>query len=85
MVSFSENRRDLLFIALLLVSVPIVAGLSVALRPVRVRVGRDFRPNLVSAGGQTTELLTVENVGVQPLSGVRWRETGPMGTTPMPR
>ena len=84
-VSFSENRRDLLFIALLLIAVPLVAGLSVALRPVRVRVGRDFRPNLVSAGGETTELLSLENLGVHPLSGAHWRETGPMGMTPMPR
>jgi len=84
-VSYSENRRDLLFIALLLITVPLVAGLTVALRPVRVRVGRDFRPNLVSAGGETTELLTLENLSAQPLSGARWRETGPMGMTPMPR
>lgn len=85
LVSLSENRRDLLFVALLLITVPLLAGLSVALRPVRVRVGRDFRPNLVSAGEETTEILTLENVGTQPLSGVRWRETGPMGMTPMPR
>jgi len=85
LVSLSENRRDLLFISLLLISVPLVAGLAVAIRPVRVRVGRDFRPNLVSAGVATTELLTLENLGVHSLSGARWRETGPMGTTPMPR
>ncbi|MDY7544297.1 MULTISPECIES: DUF58 domain-containing protein [unclassified Cryobacterium] len=85
LVSLSENRRDLLFIALLLISVPLVAGLAVAIRPVRVRVGRDFRPNLVSAGGETTELLILENLGAQRLSGALWRETGPMGMTPMPR
>jgi hypothetical protein len=48
-------------------------------------VGRDFRPNLVSAGGETTELLILENVGAHRLSGARWRETGPMGMSPMPR
>jgi hypothetical protein len=84
-VSLADNRRDLLFIALVLITVPLVAGISVALRPVRVRVSGSFRPSLVSAGAQTTEILILENLGAQPLTGTRWRESGPPGRAPMPR
>jgi uncharacterized protein (DUF58 family) len=73
------NRRDLLFVACLLIAVPVVALFYVALRPGKLHVVRSFRPPVVPAGGDTVVLLQVRNLSSRPLYGARWRDTASDG------
>jgi uncharacterized protein (DUF58 family) len=75
------GRRDLLFVACLLVAVPVTALVYVAIRPVRLRVTRAFRPPMVVAGGETVAQLTVRNLSGRPLYGMRWRDSASPGIT----
>ena len=73
------NRRDLLFVACLLLAVPAVALFYVTLRPAKLHVTRSFRPPVVPAGGDTVVLLQVRNLSSRPLYGARWRDTASDG------
>ena len=73
------NRRDLLFIACLLVAVPVVALAYVAVRPGRVQVIRVLRPSIVTAGSDTVVSLQVRNLSARPIYGTRWRDTASAG------
>lgn len=73
------NRRDLLFVACLLIAVPAVALFYVTLRPAKLHVTRSFRPPVVPAGGETVVLLQVRNLSTRPLYGARWRDTASDG------
>lgn len=75
------NRRDLLFVACLLMAVPAVALFYVTLRPAKLHVTRSFRPPVVPAGGETVVLLQVRNLSARPLYGARWRDTASDGIT----
>jgi uncharacterized protein (DUF58 family) len=73
------NRRDLLFVACMLIAVPVVALCYVTMRPARLHVTRSFRPPVVPAGGETVVLLQVRNLSTRPLYGARWRDTAAAG------
>ncbi len=73
------NRRDLLFVACLLVAVPVVALVYVTIRPARVQVTRAFRPSIVAAGGDVVVSLQVRNLSASPMHGMRWRDTASAG------
>ena len=75
------GRRDILFVACLLVLVPVTAAAYVAIRPVAVKVSRAFRPAVVEAGREAIVSLTVRNLSARPLYGLRWRDTGASGLT----
>ncbi len=75
------GRRDILFVACLLLLVPVTAAAYVAIRPVAVKVNRAFRPAVVEAGRETIVSLTVRNLSARPLYGLRWRDTGAPGVT----
>ncbi|WP_166789677.1 DUF58 domain-containing protein [Cryobacterium fucosi] len=73
------GRRDILFVACLLLLVPVTAAAYVAIRPVAVTVSRAFRPAVVEAGREAVVALTVRNLSARPLYGLRWRDTGGPG------
>ncbi|WP_166804448.1 DUF58 domain-containing protein [Cryobacterium algoritolerans] len=73
------GRRDILFVACLLLLVPVTAAAYVAIRPVTVKVSRAFRPAVVEAGREAIVCLTVRNLSARPLYGLRWRDTGAPG------
>ncbi|WP_166671318.1 DUF58 domain-containing protein [Cryobacterium psychrophilum] len=73
------DHRDLLFIAGLLVSVPLMGLFHVMLRPGQVRVGRIFRPSIVPAGDDTVVSLQLRNLSSRPLDGASWRDPAPPG------
>lgn len=75
------GRRDILFVACLLLLVPVTAAAYVAIRPVAVKVSRAFRPAVVEAGRATIVSLTVRNLSARQLYGLRWRDTGAPGLT----
>jgi uncharacterized protein (DUF58 family) len=68
------NRRDLLFVACVLLAVPLVALVYVAVRPSRLHVTRTFRPPIVAAGSEAVVCLLVQNLSSRPLYGARWRD-----------
>ena len=76
---FFTGRRDILFVACLLMLVPVTAAVFVAIRPVAVKVTRGFRPLVVEAGREAVVSLTVRNLSARPLYGLRWRDTGDPG------
>ncbi|MBX0298695.1 DUF58 domain-containing protein [Cryobacterium sp. 1639] len=69
------DLRDLLFMAGVLVLVPVVALGYVLVHPVRVTVSRTFRPGSVPAGLASTVTLQIRNLADMPVSGLRWRDT----------
>jgi uncharacterized protein (DUF58 family) len=73
------DRRDLLFVACLLIAVPIVALIYVTVRPVRLQITRTFRPAIVPAGTDTVVSLHVRNLSVRPVYGTRWRDSASDG------
>lgn len=78
------NRRDLLFVACLLLAVPVVALVYVAIRPGRVHVTRTFRPPIVPAGTDAVVSLRLRNFSARPLHGARWRDTAVEGLLSSP-
>ena len=79
--SLVGNRRDLVFIACLLIAIPLVAMVYVTVRPARLGVERIFRPPIVPAGGDTIVSLRVRNLSLRPLYGARWRDGASEGIT----
>lgn len=75
------DRRDLMFIAFLLVAVPVTALAYVTVRPVRVALGRAIRPVIVPAGSEAVVALRLRNLSSRPISGTRWRDTASPGIT----
>lgn len=75
------DRRDLLFIAFLLLAVPVVALVYVTVRPAAVQVSRAIRPVIVPAGSDAVVALRVRNLSARPISGTRWRDTASAGIT----
>ncbi|MGO4691841.1 DUF58 domain-containing protein [Glaciibacter sp. 2TAF33] len=73
------DRRDLLFVACLLLAVPVVALVYVTVRPAKLDISRTFRPPIVPAGGDTVVSLHVRNRSLRPVYGTRWRDTGSAG------
>ena len=75
------DRRDLLFVACLLLAVPVVALVYVTVRPARVQLSRAIRPVIVPAGSDAVVALRVRNLSSRPVSGSRWRDTASAGIT----
>ncbi|TFD55268.1 DUF58 domain-containing protein [Cryobacterium frigoriphilum] len=69
------GRRDLLFVAALLLVLPMVALVFVSVRPVRVEVRRAVFPSVVAAGESALVSLRVRNLSPRPVFGARWRDT----------
>lgn len=76
------NRRDLLFVACLLLAVPVIALVYVTIRPARVQVTRTFRPSIVPAGTDAVVSLRLRNLSARPMYGARWRDTAAEGLLP---
>lgn len=83
-VGWAYDQRDLLFVAGVLVLVPLVALIYVLVHPVRVSVTRTFRPASVPAGLSATVTIVLRNLSSQPLAGLRWRDTAANGVTVPP-
>ncbi|MBC7441026.1 MAG: DUF58 domain-containing protein [Ramlibacter sp.] len=77
--SLVSGSRDLLFVACLLLLVPVVAVAYVSIRPVRLQVTRTFQPPVVPAGGETTVALTLRNLSPRAVTGLRWRDAALTG------
>jgi len=73
------NRRDLLFVACLLLVVPLIALVSVTARPASVAISRAIRPVIVPAGSDAVVALRVRNLSSRPVAGARWRDTASDG------
>ena len=69
------GRRDLLFVAAVLLLLPVAAVVFVSVRPVRVSVVRAVFPSVVTAGETALVSLRVRNLSPRPLFGARWRDT----------
>ncbi|MCU1445841.1 MAG: hypothetical protein JWP54_1499 [Cryobacterium sp.] len=80
--AWSYDQRDLLFVAGVLLLVPLASLGYVLVHPVRVAVTRTFRPASVSAGLTATVTLQIRNLSAVPLSGLRWRDTAVGGVVP---
>ncbi|MDH6237524.1 DUF58 domain-containing protein [Cryobacterium sp. CG_9.6] len=74
-----SGQHDLLFIAGLLVSIPVVALGYVTIRPGQVELTRTFRPPIVSAGEETVVSLHLRNLSFRPLDGASWSDPLPPG------
>ncbi len=76
---FFTGRRDILFVACLLLLVPLAAAAFVGFRPLSAKVSRAFRPAVVEAGRDAVVSLALRNLSARPLYGLRWRDTGDPG------
>ncbi|TFC38473.1 DUF58 domain-containing protein [Cryobacterium sp. TMT2-42-4] len=87
LLALLTNQRDLLFIAGVLLAIPVAALGYVSIHPVRLRVTRMLRPPVVPAGGEVVVGLGVRNLSSRPLAGlhlrdtVRGRDAGDVGLT----
>ncbi|MFO7691433.1 MAG: DUF58 domain-containing protein [Cryobacterium sp.] len=79
------SRRDLLFVGLLLVLLPLCAALFVMIQSAAVSVHRSVLPDVVTAGDTATVSLWVQNRSQRPLVGSTWRDTASAGLTVPPR
>jgi uncharacterized protein (DUF58 family) len=84
MLGWSYDQRDLLFVAGVLLLVPLVALGYVLVHPVRVALTRGFRPGTVPAGSGATVTIQVRNQSALPLAGLRWRDTAGGGVVVPP-
>lgn len=82
-LAWAYDERDLLFVAGVLLLVPIVALGFVLVHPLRVAVTRTFRPGTVSAGFSAAVTIQIRNLAPSPLLGLRWRDTAAQGV-PVP-
>ncbi len=73
------RQRDYLFIAFLLIVVPLIAFAYVAMRGARVHVARSFAPGIVAAGGEAVVSLVVRNIGRRASFSARWRDQASHG------
>jgi uncharacterized protein (DUF58 family) len=80
-VAWVFDQRDLMFVAGVLLLVPLFALGYVLVHPLRVTVTRTCRPASVSAGLNATVTLQIRNLSLQPVSGLRWRDTAAGGMT----
>ena len=69
------GRRDLLFVAAVVLLLPLAALVFVSVRPVRVAVVRAVYPAVVAAGDSALVSLRVRNLSPRPVLGARWRDT----------
>lgn len=74
-----SNRREMLFIAFVLIVVPLLALAYVTTRGARVHVARSFAPGIVSAGGEAVVSLLVRNLAGRSSYGARWRDQAAAG------
>jgi uncharacterized protein (DUF58 family) len=79
--AWAFDVRDLLFVAAVLLLMPLVALGYVIVHPLRVSVSRGFRPGTVSAGLGATVTMHIHNLAPSPLVGLRWRDTAPAGVS----
>jgi len=79
--AWAFDIRDLIFVAGVLLLVPLVALGYVIVHPLRVAVSRVFRPATVSAGLGATVTIQIHNLAQTPLVGLRWRDTAASGVT----
>ncbi|HSP52783.1 MAG TPA: DUF58 domain-containing protein [Cryobacterium sp.] len=75
LLALLTDQRDLLFVAGLLLVIPVAAVGYVVIRPARLRVTRVLRPPVVPAGGDVVVGLGVQNLSSRPVSGLRLRDT----------
>lgn len=73
------NRRELLFVAFVLIVVPAIALAYVQTRGARVHVTRSFAPGIVTAGGEAVVSLLVRNLAARSSYGARWRDQAASG------
>jgi uncharacterized protein (DUF58 family) len=78
-VAWGYDLRDLLFVAGVLLMVPLFALGYVLVHPVRVAVTRTFRSASVPAGLTATVSLQLRNLSAVAVSGLRWRDTAAGG------
>ncbi|WP_166788032.1 DUF58 domain-containing protein [Cryobacterium adonitolivorans] len=78
-LAWAYDERDLLFVAGVLLLVPIVALGFVLVHPLRVSVTRAFRPGTVSAGSSAAVTIQIRNLAPSPLPGLCWRDTAAKG------
>lgn len=76
-VSLWFDLRDILVLAFVGISMPIIAALFVQLRSPRLAVTRQFAPPVVGAGGATRVALAVQNRSRRTFDGAHWRDEVP--------
>ena len=75
LLALLTNERDLLFVAGLLLAIPVAAVGYVSIRPVRLRITRMLHPPVVPAGGEVVVGLSLRNLSSKSVSGLRVRDT----------
>ena len=72
--AWAYELRDLIFVAGVLLLVPLVALAYVIVHPLRVSVGRGLSPGTVPVGLGATVTIRIHNLAPHPLLGLRWRD-----------
>jgi uncharacterized protein (DUF58 family) len=72
-------RQDLLLLGLALVLFPLASMLAVTMARPRLAVARSLAPDIVTAGEETTVVITLRNAGGSTPSILAWRDLTPKG------
>jgi uncharacterized protein (DUF58 family) len=75
--AYATNRRELLYVGLLALLLPLIAVAFARLRRVSVGVTRTFRPRIVGVAQPAAVELTVTNLAPFPTPELTWRDARP--------
>ena len=75
--AYGGGRQELLYVAILLLALPVVAIIVVRVRRPRLAVTRAFAPHIIQAGSTTSVTLAVRNTGPGRTLPSLWRDTVP--------
>jgi uncharacterized protein (DUF58 family) len=83
-VAYATGRREFLFVAVVLVALPVLAAVYLLTARMRLSVARSFGPAIVEAGLPTAVGVHVRNDGPLASAPVAWRDLlpAPVGSTP---
>jgi hypothetical protein len=75
--AYGGGRHELLYIAVLLGALPIIAVIVVRVRRPKLSVARSFAPHVIPAGSTATVTLAVRNLAPRKSMRARWTDTVP--------
>jgi hypothetical protein len=75
--AYAGGRQELLYVAVLLAALPVIAVIVVRLRRPRLSVVRSFAPHVIPAGSTATVSLVVRNLAPRKSMRARWTDTVP--------
>ncbi|WP_150306805.1 DUF58 domain-containing protein [Planctomonas psychrotolerans] len=81
-VAYATGRRELLFVSMLLLALPLLAAAYVLVGRARLGVTRIFDSAIVEAGRPAAVRVTVQNRAALAATPLVWRDVLPSGATP---